>query len=54
MQPTGPDRDKWGIFRRFLEMPVPVVLAVMWLVGTAILGACVLTLYLLVAAITGA
>ena len=48
--PKGPvDRyrrslDVW----RFLEMPVPIVLLLLWLAGTAILGACGLTLYALV------
>ena len=40
--------------RRFLEMPGPVVLAGMWLMGTAIFCACGLVLYALVAALFGA
>jgi hypothetical protein len=41
-------------YERFLEMPVPVVLAALWLVGTVLLGVGVLTLYLLVATMGGA
>ena len=43
-----------GAYERFLEMPVPLVLASLWLGGIAMLGTCVLALYLLVATITGA
>ena len=32
----------------FLELPVPAVLVVLWLAGVALLGACVLLLYLYV------
>jgi hypothetical protein len=34
-------------YRRFLRLPVPVVLAVCWLVGTALIGLGALALYLL-------
>jgi hypothetical protein len=34
-------------YKRFLEMPVPAVLAVLWVAGAALLGSCVLMLYLL-------
>jgi hypothetical protein len=34
-------------YERFLEMPVPVVLSVLWLGGLALLGSCVLMLYAL-------
>ena len=34
-------------YERFLGMPVPVVLSVMWLGGLALLGSCVLMLYAL-------
>ena len=34
-------------YERFLELPVPIVLAVMWVAGAALLGSCALTLYLL-------
>jgi hypothetical protein len=34
-------------YKRFLEMPVPVVLAVLWFVGVALLGSWVLMLYTL-------
>ena len=43
-----------GAYERFLEMPVHVVLGGLWLGGAALLGACVLALYLLVATISGA
>jgi hypothetical protein len=36
-----------GAYKRFLEMPVPVVLAVLWFVGVALLGSWVLMLYML-------
>jgi hypothetical protein len=44
-------RDLAELYRRFLEMPVPVVLAALWLTGTAILVACGLLLYALVGAL---
>jgi hypothetical protein len=34
-------------YERFLEMPVAVVLAVLWLAGMALLSSCVLMLYVL-------
>ena len=37
--------DPAGPYERFLELPVPVVLAVMWVVGAALEVACVVTLY---------
>lgn len=33
-------------YERFLELPVTVVLVVLWLAGTALVGLCVLILYL--------
>ncbi len=33
-------------YERFLELPVPVILAVLWLVGMVLLGSCVLAFYL--------
>ena len=33
-------------YERFLEMPVPIVLVVMWLAGAALIGVFVLALYL--------
>jgi hypothetical protein len=36
-----------GAYKRFLEMPVPVVLAVLWFAGVALLGSWVLMLYML-------
>jgi type VI protein secretion system component VasF len=35
-------------YGRFLELPVPVVLAVMWVVGVVLWGLCALLLYLYV------
>ena len=43
-----------GAYERFLAMPVPLVLAGLWLGGAAMLGTCVLAIYLLVATVTGA
>jgi hypothetical protein len=34
-------------YERFLELPVAVVLAVLWLVGAVIEGTCVLALFLI-------
>jgi hypothetical protein len=34
------------IYARFLELPVALVLVVLWLVGVVLLGLCGLTLYL--------
>ncbi len=47
-------RSGGGFLQRFLQMPVPVVLAVMWLAGTAMATACLLALYVLVATLVGA
>ena len=33
------------LFKRFLILPVPIVLLSMWLAGAALIGLCVLTLY---------
>ncbi len=48
--------DKCGTntLERLLEMPVPLVLAGLWFGGAALLGTCVLALYLLVATVIGA
>jgi hypothetical protein len=43
-----------GIYGGMLEMPRPVLLAVLWLAGAAIAGVCLLTLYLLAAMLVGA
>ena len=46
---TVPERTKeeiGQIFERFLELPVAVVLAVLWVVGAVLEGACALALYL--------
>ena len=34
------------MYARFVELPVPVVLVVLWLVGVTLLSTCVLALYL--------
>jgi hypothetical protein len=39
---AGPIADAYG---RFLELPVPVVLVVLWLLGVALLGATVTAAY---------
>jgi hypothetical protein len=45
---TGASGGFLGIaYERFLGMPVPVVLAVLWVGGMALLGSCVLMLYAL-------
>ncbi len=43
------------VYEWFLELPVPIVLAVMWLAGTALISVCGLALYslLLVVATEG-
>jgi hypothetical protein len=33
-------------YERFLELPVAIVLALMWVAGAALVGSCALTLYL--------
>ena len=37
----------------FLELPVAVVLMVMWMAGTALLGACALLMYAGISALVG-
>ena len=34
-----------GAYARFLELPVPIVLSVLWLAGVVLIGLCVLALY---------
>ena len=48
------DKRGPGIYGRMLEVPVPVVLAVLWLLGMVLFGACGLTLYWLVRTLVGA
>jgi hypothetical protein len=36
-----------GAYEGFLELPVPIVIGVMWLVGVTLLGLCALVPYLL-------
>ncbi len=38
-------------YERFLELPVAVVLGVMWLAGVALIGSCALVLYLVARAL---
>ena len=40
-------------YERFLELPVVVVLLVMWVSGTVLLGACALVVYAAVSALVG-
>ena len=40
-------------YGRFLELPPAVVLSVLWLAGLALLGSCVLALYLYVSLLAG-
>ena len=54
MQRTVARGSGGGFYQRFLQMPVPAVLAVMWLAGTAMVTACLLALYVLVATLVGA
>jgi hypothetical protein len=54
MRQSVPQRGNAGIYWRVLEMPVPVVLTVLWLSGMALLVTCVLTLYLLAETLVGA
>jgi hypothetical protein len=42
----GPTLER--AYERFLELPVPLVLVVLWLTGVMLLGACALALYLFV------
>jgi hypothetical protein len=46
--PAGPVADAYG---RFLQLPVPVVLAALWLLGAVLLSAAVTMAYLAAAAI---
>jgi hypothetical protein len=53
-------RKKWQIgltlertYERFLELPVPLVLVVLWLAGATLLGAGALALYLYVSLLAG-
>ena len=41
-----------SLYGRFLEMPVALVLVVMWLAGAALMGTCVLVMYLVASALT--
>jgi hypothetical protein len=40
MESTTKQIPPWGIYARFLELPVPIVLAVMWIVGVALISVC--------------
>jgi hypothetical protein len=41
------------MYERFVELPVSLVLVVLWFVGAALLGACALALYLYVSLLAG-
>jgi len=45
--PYYPERPSPATYERFLELPVWVVLALLWLSGVALLGSCALILYML-------
>ena len=51
MQPTWTQKVSRGISWQLLEMPVPAVLAILWLAGVAIVCACTLILYALVSSL---
>jgi hypothetical protein len=40
-------------YERFLELPVPVVLVVLWVGGVALLGACALSAYAIISTLVG-
>jgi hypothetical protein len=40
-----------GVLERFLELPVGLVLAVLWVAGAALVGSCALVLYVAVSAL---
>jgi hypothetical protein len=42
---TQPAIRDAGLYSRFLELPVPVVLLTLWVAGAALMGSCALTLY---------
>ncbi len=42
---TRSARTDPNLYQRFLELPVPVVLVTLWLVGVALIGLCALPLY---------
>ena len=48
------DEGKTGTYWQLLEMPVPVVLTLLWLLGIVLLATCAMALYSLVAAVFGA
>jgi hypothetical protein len=39
------------IYERLLRLPLPVILAVLWLGGIVLLGSCVLVIYLYISAL---
>ncbi len=54
MRKTVNRRELVDLYRRFLEMPTPILVAVLWLTGVAIFVACGLLLYALVGALVQA
>jgi hypothetical protein len=42
---SKPNTSLVQVYEWFLELPVPIVLAVIWLAGAALMGLCGLTLY---------
>jgi hypothetical protein len=53
MQQTD-SKEAQKVYERFLELPVGIVLATLWLSGTALLGLCGLMVYELVRLVVGA
>lgn len=47
------DDKNWIVkaYERFYELPEPVVIVVLWLVGVVLLGSCALVLYIYVSAL---
>ena len=41
------------VYQSFLELPVPVMLLTLWLVGAALMSLCALALYLLLGVLLG-
>jgi hypothetical protein len=45
VNPTHMTAHATGVYQSFLELPVPVVLLTLWLVGAVLVGLCALALY---------
>jgi hypothetical protein len=42
---TAVSRDTDSLYKRFLKLPVPVVILALWLVGVVLVGFCAIALY---------